>query len=279
MKVAIIGLGLIGGSFAIALRDKELANHLIGVEQNQTIGKEALDLELVNELASLEEAIQQSELIVLATPVDVMVNLLPVIMDHIDQQIVMDLGSTKAPIINAIKTHPKRAQFVACHPMAGTEFSGPTAAISNLYQNKRCVICNRSDSAQSALEKVEFLLKAMEMDLLYMDADDHDVHTAYISHISHISSFALAKTVLEKEEDVDKIFELASGGFSSTVRLAKSSPDTWTPIFKQNRDNLLDVVDEHINALSQFRSYLIKNNFEGIYGFIEEANKIKKILK
>ncbi|MEL6988156.1 MAG: prephenate dehydrogenase, partial [Bacteroidota bacterium] len=225
------------------------------------------------------ELIDKVDLIVLATPVDTMVKLLPSIMDRVDQQIVIDLGSTKAPIIESIKDHPKRGRFVACHPMAGTEFSGPSAAIPNLYTNKRCVICNKEDSDSDALQKVEAILNSIEMKLLYMDADAHDVHTAYISHISHISSFALALTVLEKEADEDKIFELASGGFDSTVRLAKSSPATWTPIFQQNRDNLLDVVDEHINALSQFRTHLIKKNFEGIYDLIEKANKIKKILK
>jgi prephenate dehydrogenase len=279
MKVAIIGLGLIGGSFAIALKEKGLANHIFGVEKNESISEEAMKLNLVNEILSMEEAIEKSDLIVLATPVDVMMKLLPSIMNTIDQQVVIDLGSTKRPMVDVIKDHPKRQQFVACHPMAGTEFSGPSAAIPDLYKNKRCVICNKEESDSAALALVEKVMEKIEMKLLYMSAEQHDIHTAYISHISHISSFALALTVLEKEEDVDKIFELASGGFSSTVRLAKSSPDTWTPIFKQNRDNLLDVVDEHINALSQFRSYLIKNNFDGIYTMIEEANKIKKILK
>jgi len=279
MKVAIIGLGLIGGSFAIALKENEMANHICGVEKNESISKEAMQLNLVDEIVSMDEAIRKSDLVVLATPVDVMVKILPTIMDMVDQQVVIDLGSTKRPMVDILKEHPLRKQYVACHPMAGTEFSGPSAAIPNLYKNKRCVICNKEESDPAALTLVEKVIKQMEMKLLYMSAEDHDMHTAYISHISHISSFALALTVLEKEEDVDKIFELASGGFGSTVRLAKSSPDTWTPIFKQNRDNLLDVVDEHINALSQFRSYLIKNNFDGIYAMIEEANKIKKILK
>lgn len=279
MKIGIIGLGLIGGSVALALRDANLASRILGSELTDEIGQRALDLKLVDEILSVEKLIASSDVIVLATPVNHLLRFLPQVMDQVDQQIVMDVGSTKHPMIEAIKDHPKRKQFVACHPMAGTEYSGPEAAIQNLFKGKKCVICDREESDAKAVEIVESLWNKMGMSLLYMQSAEHDLHAAYVSHISHISSFALALTVLETETDEDKMFELAGGGFSSTVRLAKSSPDTWTPIFEQNRDNLLDVVDEHINSLSQFRTLLIKKNFDGIHDLIRQANKIKKILK
>ena len=191
----------------------------------------------------------------------------------------MEVGSTKKPIVESVRNHPKRANFIATHPMAGTEFSGPDAAISGLFEGKACVLCDIEDSSEAAHTAAKALFTALQMRILYLDADSHDVHTAYVSHISHISSFALALTVLEKERDENQIFDLASGGFESTVRLAKSNPATWIPIFEQNRDNVLDVLDEHISVLSQFRSLLIKRNFEEFKTMIEKANDIRRILK
>jgi prephenate dehydrogenase len=201
------------------------------------------------------------------------------VLDLVDNQIVMEVGSTKKPIVEAVRAHPKRANFIATHPMAGTEFSGPDAAISGLFVGKACVLCDVEDSNPETHETAKSLFAALKMRIVYLDSDSHDVHTAYVSHISHISSFALALTVLEKERDENQIFELASGGFESTVRLAKSNPETWMPIFEQNRDNVLDVLDEHIAVLSKFRTLLIKRNFEDFHAMIARANDIKRILK
>ncbi len=279
MKICVIGIGLIGGSLAIGLRDSGFATHVIGVDASAENAQKALDLGLVNEILPLTEGVAQSDVVLVATPVGTVVNLLPKILDIIDNQIVIDVGSTKLNIIEAIKDHPKRAQFVAAHPMAGTEFSGPEAAIPKLFEGKVCVFCEIEKSTHEAHILAVQLFSSLRMKLLYLDAESHDVHVAYISHISHITSFALALTVLEKEKDEDKIFELASGGFQSTVRLAKSNPETWIPIFEQNRDNVLDVLDEHIHVLSIMRSHLIKKRFAEFHKMIEKANDIRRILK
>lgn len=279
MTIAIVGIGLIGGSLAITLKENGFAKAIIGVDNQQENLNKALRRKIIDESASLEEAIQKSDILILAVPVDAMLEILPRVLDEIDTQVVMDVGSTKEKLLEHIQNHSNRRRFVATHPMAGTEFSGVEAAIPNLFDHKYTVICNAQDSDTAAVELVEKMYSSIPMKITYLQAKEHDIHTAYVSHISHISSFALALTVLEKEKDENRIFELASSGFSSTVRLAKSSPDTWIPIFRQNRDNLLDVLDEHINTLSKFRSLLIKRNFEEFYQLIVEANHIKKVLK
>jgi prephenate dehydrogenase len=279
MKITIIGLGLIGGSLAIALRESGFATELIGVEAHTANAERALQLGLVHKIASFTEGVALADIVIVATPVNALVSLLPKVLDLVDNQIVMEVGSTKKPIVEAVRAHPKRANFIATHPMAGTEFSGPDAAISGLFVNKACVLCDVEDSNPATHEAAKALFAALKMRIVYLDSDSHDVHTAYVSHISHISSFALALTVLEKERDENQIFELASGGFESTVRLAKSNPETWIPIFEQNRDNVLDVLDEHIAVLSQFRTLLIKRNFEDFHAMIARANDIKRILK
>lgn len=279
MKVCVIGIGLIGGSLAIGLRDSGFATHLIGVDASAENAQKALDLGLVNQILPLTEGVAQSDVVLLATPVGTVVKLLPKILDLIENQIVIDVGSTKMNIVEAVKDHPKRPQFVAAHPMAGTEFSGPEAAIPKLFEGKTCVFCEIEKCTHEAHILAVQLFSSLRMKLLYLDAESHDVHVAYISHISHITSFALALTVLEKEKDEEKIFELASGGFQSTVRLAKSNPATWIPIFEQNRDNVLDVLDEHIHVLSMMRSHLIKKRFDEFYQMIEKANDIRRILK
>ncbi len=278
MIITIIGIGLIGGSLAITLKENGFAHTIIGVDMNEESLHKALRRKIIDEALPLAQAIEKSRLIILAVPVDALLVLIPRVLDIITHQIVIDVGSTKVTIMERIKHHPKRRHFVATHPMAGTEFSGIEAAIPNLFDEKYTVICDVEDSAPAAVAIVEQLYQSIPMKIIYLNAKDHDVHTAYVSHISHISSFALALTVLEKEKDEERIFELASTGFSSTVRLAKSAPDTWIPIFRQNRDNLLDVLDEHINTLSQFRSLLIKRDFDKIRKLMEEANHIKRIL-
>lgn len=277
--VAIVGIGLIGGSMALAFKDKGLAQKVIGVDANPEHNQKALALGLVDEIKSLEEAVQEADLIVLATPVNALMELLPVVLDMVTQQVVIDVGSTKEGILELIKNHPRRSRFVATHPMWGTEYSGPEAAVRNAFVEKATVICNKSQSDPQAVALVEEMYRQLGMHLIYMNGRDHDVHVAYVSHISHITSFALANTVLEKEKEEDAIFELASGGFESTVRLAKSNPATWTSIFMQNKENVLDVLNEHISQLRKFKACLEKENFEYLNELMVNANKIKKILK
>ncbi len=277
--VSIIGIGLIGGSLAISLKENGFAGQVIGVDRSQDNLDKAIRRRLIDKDMPLEQAIDASDIIVVATPVDSMLELIPFILDRVDQQIVMDVGSTKAALMEAVKGHPKRGRLVATHPMAGTEHSGPEAAVPGLFDGKCTVFCDIEDSDKDAVSLIQALYDSIPMRMVYLNSTEHDLHTAYVSHISHISSFALALTVLEKEQNENRIFQLASGGFSSTVRLAKSSPDMWVPIFRQNRDYVLDVLDEHINQLAKFRSLLIKKNFEEFYEQIEQANQIRKILQ
>ena len=277
--VTVIGTGLIGGSFALVLKDKGLAVKIIGVDNNEAHRKRALELGIVDEVLPLTEAIAKSKLIVLAIPVDALDKLLGAVLDQVEDQVVMDMGSTKENVIALVANHPKRGRFVASHPMWGTEYSGPEAAVRTAFSNKAAVICDAKNSDQEALDLVVNLYKQAGMHLIYMDANDHDLHAAYISHISHITSFALANTVLEKEKEENAIFELASAGFESTVRLAKSNAAMWVPIFKQNRENVLDVLNEHISQLRKFKSCLEKENYEYLQELIEHANGIKRILK
>jgi prephenate dehydrogenase len=280
MVVAIIGVGLIGGSLAISLKEKGMASRVIGVDQQEQNIKKALDLKLIDAAATLEEAMQQAQLIVLAIPVDALMQLLPVILDKVQpQHVIMDVGSTKKNILELVAGHPNRGRFVAAHPMAGTEYSGPEAAIPNLFTDRTMVLCDVKNSDEDALEIIETLVDVLQMRLVYMNAEEHDLHTAYVSHISHITSFALALTVLKKEKEQGRIFELASGGFESTVRLAKSSPDMWVPIFKHNRNNVLDVLEEHIHQLEQMKQLLEEEDYDAFYKLIQKSNKIRKILK
>lgn len=280
MKIGIIGVGLIGGSLAIALKENGFASLIYGVDANQDNLNKAIRRKLIDDTIPFEKLSDNVDLIVVATPVDGISSLLPQLLEQITgKQVITDVGSTKSSLMNLINAHPRRGRYVSGHPMAGTEFSGPEAAIPGLFQNKYTVLCDSENSDSDALELVERMYDSIPMKRIYLNARDHDIHTAYVSHISHISSFALALTVLAKEADENRIFELAGSGFSSTVRLAKSSPEMWVPIFKQNRDNVLDVLDEHINQLSQFRSMLIKKDFAGMDDLIRRANAIKDIFE
>jgi prephenate dehydrogenase len=278
-RITIVGTGLIGGSLAIRLHEKKISSRLIGVDTNDGHAKLAMELELVDEMLSLDEAIEQSDVIALAIPVDKLVSILPGIMDKIDNQVVFDLGSTKGELIDVVKNHPKRGRYVATHPMWGTEYSGPQAAVRNAFENKAVVICNAEESDADALQWVKHMYKKIGMHLLEMEAKAHDLHAAYVSHISHITSFALANTVLEKEKEDQAIFEMASSGFESTVRLAKSHPAMWVPIFMQNRENVLDVLKEHIAQLERFKESIEKVDYEYLERLIGNANKIRRIIK
>lgn len=278
--VTIIGVGLIGGSFAKTLAAKGYFKRVIGVDSNRTHLAQALQLGIIHEALSLSKAIAQSDIVFLAVPVNQALVLLPKILKQLKpHQIVLDAGSTKAAICTLADAHKNRSSFVATHPMWGTEFSGPKAAQRNAFKKRAVVICNKESSNPHAVQIVQQLYKAMGMHIIYMNAVEHDVHAAYISHISHITSFALANTVLEKEKEEQAIFELAGGGFESTVRLAKSNPTMWLPIFTENKENVLDVLNEHIAQLRKFKMALEKENFEFLNELMIKANGIKKILK
>jgi len=278
-KITIVGVGLIGGSLALQLHEKKISSRLIGVETNEFHAQKALELELVDEILPLDDAIRHSDVIILAIPVDSMVTLLPEVLNKIDHQIVVDLGSTKSQLIEAVKDHPRRGRYVAAHPMWGTEYNGPQAAVRGAFEKVAVAICNAKESDEDAVQWTRNMFQKVGMRLLEMDAYAHDLHAAYVSHISHITSFALANTVLEKEKEEGAIFDLASAGFESTVRLAKSNPAMWVPIFKQNRENVLDVLNEHITQLKKFKSCLEKENYGYLLELIQEANKIKGIIK
>lgn len=278
-KVAIVGTGLIGGSLALRLHERKIASRLIGVDASEEHLRQALEMELVDEVMPLADAIAAAEVIVLAIPVDRLVGLLPSILDQVDRQIVLDLGSTKSQLTDVIKDHPKRGRYVATHPMWGTEYSGPRAAVRGAYEDKAVIICNAWESDNDALEWVRSMYKKIGMHLLEMEARAHDLHAAYVSHISHITSFALANTVLQKEKEQNAIFEMASAGFESTVRLAKSSPAMWVPIFLQNKENVLDVLTEHIAQLTRFKQSIENGDGKALEDLIGEANKIKRIIK
>ena len=280
MIVTIVGVGLIGGSLALSLRQHSLAAHLIGVDQNPDHLREAAARHLVDETTTdLPAAVRRADLVVLAVPMDALLILLPAVLDEVGNQVVIDVGSTKKTLLDLVRTHPRRGRFVAVHPMAGTEFSGPSAAVPELFRDQTLVLCDAEDSAADAVALVEQVADALGMRRVYLGGADHDMHVAYVSHISHITSFALALTVLEKERDEQRIFELASTGFSSTVRLAKSSPAMWVPIFRQNRENVLDVLDEHLRQLQHMRDLLAQEDYPAFTDLIHQANHIKRILK
>ncbi|MDA3890728.1 MAG: prephenate dehydrogenase [Salinivirgaceae bacterium] len=278
MVLTIIGLGLMGGSAAIDLRKRGFADKIIGVDKDQINANAAHHIGFVDEITDLESAVKQADMVILAIPVDATVNLLPKVLDLVDKQIVTDMCSTKSTLLERVKYHSKRKQYVAGHPMAGTEFSGPWAAVSGMFDSKATILCDTEDSDIRAVAAVKRMYELLNMRVIYMNSINHDVHAAYISHISHISSFALALTVLEKEKNEKHIFDLASGGFDSTVRLAKSSADMWTPIFNQNKENVTTVLDTYINKLQQFRDYIENDENEKVHKLITESNKIKRVL-
>lgn len=279
MNIAIVGVGLIGGSIGIRLKETQFCDKIIGVEKNVGNQKKALQLGLVDEIQPLDEAIVSCQIIILTVPVDAIVSLLPGILNKVTNQVVIDMGSTKTNILRLIADHPNRGRYIAAHPMAGTEYSGPEAAIPNLFKDKVMVYVEAFKTDEDAFELADAVTEQLEMKTTFMTTEEHDMHTAYVSHISHLTSFALALTVLEKEKSQGRIFELAGSGFESTVRLAKSSPDMWTPIFKQNRANVLEVLEEHIKQLQNLYDKLESEDYEALHKLIKRSNKIKRIIK
>ena len=278
MNIGVIGLGLIGGSLALAARKHIKGCVLYGEDQSEAHQKQAFELEIVTH--SLKPSNYSAmDVIILAIPVDVSLELVLPLLDQInDNTLLIDVGSTKSMICKKIELHPKRNQFLATHPIAGTEFSGPSAAFETLYFGKAQILCESNKTRPDLLEWAEQWFKNMGMQLQEMDPKDHDQHIAYVSHLSHISSFMLGKTVMEKEKDEKAIFDMAGSGFASTVRLAKSSPSMWTPIFEQNQENILEVLAEYIANLEEFRSLMEQKDFKSVYDKIQQTNGIKEIL-
>ena len=265
MKVLIAGMGLIGGSFALALRDRGIADEILGTDSSEENAAEALRLGLADRIVAFEEGIPQADLVVLATPVDTIPLMAVKALNRVNgSQVVMDLGSIKAELCEVISMHARRGRFVAAHPMWGTEYSGPRAAQHGAFTGRNVVLCEVERSDPDALAMAERIFRTLEAPAVYMDAEEHDLHAAYVSHISHITSFALALTVLEKEREERHIFDLAGGGFESTVRLAKSSAATWVPIMLRNKYNLLDVLREHIHQLQIMRRMIERDDAEGL---------------
>ena len=280
MTIAVVGIGLIGGSLMIDLRKRGFADKIIGVDSNLQHRNIAQLCGLVDETDSLENAVDRSDLIILSTPVDTNCRMLPGILDRLGgtSKVVTDMGSTKGEIARISRGHPNRGRYVALHPMAGTEFSGPLAAIGRLFDYKNAIICDPELSDRDALEVTERMLDILNMKKVYMKSEDHDVHVAYVSHISHITSFSLALSVLDKEREEKNITALAGGGFESTVRLAKSNGDTWAPIFLENSGFIIEVIDNYIEKMNLFKKMISEKDMAGLKALMEEANKIRRIL-
>ena len=280
MKVTIIGLGLIGGSMALAMRRCGIAEHIRGVDNNPQHTEKALSLGIVDEIVPFDRATEECELVVLAVPVDAVPQMAIKVLNRISpNQWVMDVGSTKEELCEVISQHPSRNRFIATHPMWGTEYSGPEAATADSFAGRNVVLCESERTDADVVEKVAELYRTLGMFVMEMSAEEHDTHAAYVSHISHITSFVLSTTVLEKEREVDTIFNLAGGGFDSTVRLAKSSAETWIPIFMQNKYNVLDVLREYIHQMQLFRKALERDDRDELRRIITRANDITKVLQ
>ena len=278
MKLGIIGLGLMGGSFALDFKSIYPKSKIFGLDKSKKNENRALELGLIDELITLEQ-LSKVDVVLVAIPVDKSLEELPKILNSVNKYtLVFDVGSTKLPICEALLNHPNRKNFLATHPMAGTEFSGPNAAVEGLYFNKNNIVCDIEKTNPKIYKKALRIFKMLNMNIIKMDSKSHDVHVAYVSHLSHISSFMLGKTVIEKEKNEKNIFDLAGSGFESTVRLAKSSPATWTPIFLQNKNNLVLAINEYISNLNQIKEMIEENNYSTLSSILNNTNRIKQIL-
>ena len=279
MNVFVIGVGLIGGSMVLDIQREYPKATIYGIDTNENNLEKALELGVIHKKATFTD-LEKATIVIISIPVDAQIKLLPKVLDLVtDNCLVLDVGSTKQKICKAIKDHPKRRNFLATHPIAGTEYSGPTAAHKGLFYQKTNIICEVEKTAFKLQEKALEIFSKLGMRIRYMDSKSHDKHIAYVSHLSHISSFMLGKTVIEKEKNERDIFDMAGSGFASTVRLAKSSPAMWTPIFKQNKENVIETLEEYINNLKQFKELMLQDDFTEIYNEMESANHIKVILK
>jgi len=277
-KIAVIGIGLIGGSLALELKKNTWAT-IYGIDVDPNHLQNALDLGIIFEKAGME-IVKEVDTVILAAPVNVIPKIALEVLDLIDDKtLVFDVGSTKFAVCEAIKNHPKRRNFVALHPIAGTEFSGPEAAIYNLFEGKVNIICEQQLTDKEILQKAIKIFESLKMRNVFMDSpEQHDMHIAYVSHLSHISSFMLGKTVLEIEKDEKSIFDMAGSGFASTVRLAKSNPSTWTPILIQNKENVIRSLEEYIKNLNEFKDVLSRESEREVFEIMYNTNKIKGVL-
>jgi prephenate dehydrogenase len=279
MNIYIIGIGLIGGSMALDLKSHFKEAVFFGIDANENHLEEAIQLGIIHKKAIFNE-LENADIVVLSVPVDVGLVILPQVLDKInDTTLVIDVGSTKFPICEVVENHQRRRNFLATHPIAGTEFSGPKAAIKDLFQGKTNIICEVEKTAYKQQEVALDLFQKLGMRIRYMDPKSHDKHIAYVSHLSHISSFMLGKTVIEKEKNERDIFDMAGSGFESTVRLAKSSPAMWTPIFKQNKTNIIETLDEYILNLTRFKELLKSEKYDEVFNEMQNTNRINEILK
>jgi prephenate dehydrogenase len=261
------------------LRTAGVATHLVGVDKNPDHAAKALALKLVDEILPLEEALPESDLVIVSIPVNaIQQNILQILSLIGDNTVVIDAGSTKSQICDIVRDHPRRKQFVAAHPIAGTENSGPAAALEGLFKNKMNIICERELSGEEALKVADKVFRVLGMKTIFMEGKEHDKHVAYVSHLSHVSSFLLGQTVLDIEKDEKNIFALAGSGFASTVRLAKSSPDMWAPIFEQNSKYLKKALEEYIAHLQRFHQHLVNHETEKLYEIMVQANEIRRVL-
>jgi prephenate dehydrogenase len=277
-KLYIIGVGLIGGSLALDIKTLFPNVEIIGIDTNKAHLEEALRLKVIDTIGDLN-TIEEADMVIVAIPVNATQLELPKILDLIsDHTVVIDVGSTKEDICLSVETHPKRRNFLATHPIAGTEYSGPSAAMKGLFKGKTNIICEVEETAFKLQEKALKLFADIGMRIRYMKPKAHDKHIAYVSHLSHISSFMLGKTVIEKEKNERDIFDMAGSGFESTVRLAKSSPAMWTPIFEQNKTNVIETLEEYISNLKHFKTLIENNDFEAVYDEMKHTNHIKEIL-
>jgi prephenate dehydrogenase len=278
MKVVVIGIGLIGGSMVLDIKELDPESTILGIDANDNHLQQAIAVGVV-EKAGTTEDLADADFVIVSVPVDIALMVLPQVLNTVGENtIVFEVGSTKLPICDAVANHPKRRNYIATHPIAGTEFSGPSAAIKGLFKGKTNIICEVEKTTFKLQEKALQLFAAMGMRIRYMDPQSHDKHIAYVSHLSHISSFMLGKTVIDKETEEQDIFDMAGSGFESTVRLAKSSPAMWTPIFKQNKEQVVNTLEEYISNLSKFKALLENDDFDAIYQEMQSVNKIKEIL-
>ncbi len=277
-NIYIIGVGLIGGSIAKDVKKLNPEITIHGIDSNNSHLEEAMELGIIDKKAKFGD-LNQADIVIVSIPVDATVELLPKILDAVsDDALVMESGSTKSAICNSVANHPKRRNFLATHPIAGTEFSGPKAAMDGLFKGKTNIICEVEKTAFKLQERALAIFKIMGMRIRYMNPEAHDKHIAYVSHLSHISSFMLGKTVIEKEKNERDIFDLAGSGFASTVRLAKSSPEMWTPIFRQNKTNVIETLEEYIQNLTSFKDFMKRDDFDEIHNEMKNTNHIKDIL-
>ena len=280
MNIAIVGLGLMGGSLSLSLKEQNSKYYFIGVDKDPVHRDMAVSLGLVSKCVDLPTAVREADLIFLTVPVDVIEQLLPEVLDQIShEQVVIDLGSTKERICQAVRQHPNRGQYVAAHPMAGTENTGPEAALVGLYNGKINILCETELSNDQAVDQAQEIFKALGMRIIHMDASAHDKHVAYVSHLSHVSSFMLGLTVLDIEKDEKNIFNLAGSGFQSTVRLAMSSPAMWAPIFSQNSRHISSALEEYIHHLQDFKNWIDRHDSEKMTEAMQQANDVRRILK